>query len=346
MLKGYDPLIIEEMQSDQERGEPLPSAVKPFPADAPRIDLVPGVDTGLGAMPFAAVVAQRCSRRRFVDEAMTLAELSFVLWATQGIRRVSHDNQGRIAHTLRTVPSAGARHPFETYVAVRRVDGVPPGLYQYLPVEHKLGFVSYSPSLMNDIVSACHGQAFVGRGAVVLIWTALPYRMEWRYANYAQKFVALDAGHVGQNLYLAAEAIGCATCTIGAYLQPDIDKLIGVDGNDEFTIYLAPVGRAFKPKIVALSSATLQRFTGKYALEEDPQRTFEVNCDGNQIRIRGKSGPWFDLKPQSDLKFLLEDADLEIEFEASSDGAITALWLVTDNGRSKAPRVAPNSQVT
>ena len=93
------------------------------------------------------------------------------------------------------------------------------------------------------INEACLDQTFVGKGAVVFIWTVIPYRAEWRYSIVAHKMIALDAGHVCQNLYLACEAIRAGTCAIGAYTNKKIDAVVGVDGVDEFVIYMAPVGK-------------------------------------------------------------------------------------------------------
>jgi SagB-type dehydrogenase family enzyme len=93
------------------------------------------------------------------------------------------------------------------------------------------------------LTEATLGQAFVGRAAVVFIWTAIPYHMEWRYGLAAHKVIALDAGHVCQNLYLACEAVGTGTCAVAAYHQLLMDRLVRVDGSEEFVIYLAPVGK-------------------------------------------------------------------------------------------------------
>lgn len=82
--------------------------------------------------------------------------------------------------------------------------------------------------------------------AAFFMWTSLPYRMEWRYSIASAKIIAIDAGHVCQNLYLACEAIGCGTCGIGAYWQDLMDRFLGVDGEDEFAVYMAPVGRAIQ----------------------------------------------------------------------------------------------------
>jgi SagB-type dehydrogenase family enzyme len=87
-----------------------------------------------------------------------------------------------------------------------------------------------------------HDQKFVGYCAACFIWTAIPYRMEWRYTLQAKKDILIEAGHVCQNLYLACEAINAGTCGIAAYDQKKIDKLLDIDGKDEMTVYLAPVG--------------------------------------------------------------------------------------------------------
>ena len=79
--------------------------------------------------------------------------------------------------------------------------------------------------------------------AVYFIWTAIPYRTEWRYSSASAKLVALDAGHLCQNLYLACEAVSCGTCGIGAYDQKKCDSFVKADGKDEFVVYLAPVGK-------------------------------------------------------------------------------------------------------
>ena len=189
-------------------------------------------------MDVYTAIARRQSRRRFADTELTRAELAFLLWATQGVRK-----QIGPGTLLRTVPSAGARHAFETYLYVRRVEGLAEGVYRYLSVEHELACLREEPGMGESVTEACFGQAFAGRSAVTFFWTTIPYRMEWRYLQAAHKVIALDAGHVCQNLYTACECIGAGTCAIGAYDQEAVDQLIGVDGEDEFTVYIAPVGK-------------------------------------------------------------------------------------------------------
>ena len=222
---------LEEFDTDQKKGLSSPPMQKPYPDGAQLLKLVPPEDFSLGKTPLIDAIAQRRSKRKFLPEALTLEELSFLLWATQGPSGSSY--------RLRTAPSAGARHPFETYLIINNVDGVKPGLYRYLVVEHALLLLGTAPK----ITDACLGQAFCDDAAVVFVWTAIPYRTEWRYSIIAHKMIAIDAGHVCQNLYLACGAIQAGTCGIGAYDHKKIDALIGVDGAEEFTVYLAPVGK-------------------------------------------------------------------------------------------------------
>ena len=145
--------------------------------------------------------------------------------------------------TLRTVPSSGARHAFETYLLVNRVQGLHPGLYRFLAIKHKLAEVSLDPSLANKITEARLQQRHLNTSAVTFIWTAVPYRMVWRYGERGYRYLHIDAGHVCQNLYLAAEAIGSGVCAIGAFNDEDINNLLGIDGKEQFVIYVAAVGK-------------------------------------------------------------------------------------------------------
>jgi SagB-type dehydrogenase family enzyme len=230
---------IDFSQTDQSRSVPPPPLEKPFPADAERLDLPPvGKWAGIKSLDLTSAIGNRQSRRQFTAEPLRLDELSFLLWAVQGVRQ-------RLAPgaVLRTVPSAGNRHALETYLAVLNVIGVKPGCYRYLPLEHQLLHLFEEEQMPRKLAEATLGQTFVSRAAAVFIWTTIPYRMEWRYGLAAHKVIALDAGHVCQNLYLACEAIGAGTCAVAAYHQQLMDQLVRVDGSNEFVIYLAPVGK-------------------------------------------------------------------------------------------------------
>jgi SagB-type dehydrogenase family enzyme len=185
----------------------------------------------------SSAIKNRKSHRKFLQVSLSIKEISYLLWATQGIRKKAGGT------VLRTVPSAGNRHAIETYLLIIDVEGLEPGIYRYLPLEHQLVFESSEDDLPEKIADATLGQYFIGTAPVVFVWTTIPYRMEWRYSLAAHKVIAIDAGHICQNLYLACEAIKAGTCAVAAYHQGLMDELIGIDGEDEFTIYLAPVGR-------------------------------------------------------------------------------------------------------
>ncbi len=193
---------------------------------------------GWARMPVGEAIARRESVRQYDAAPLTLEELAALLWATQGVRRMLSPISAR-----RSVPSAGARHAFETYLAVSRVEALPAGLYRYLPFDGQLAQLAIDPQIGHRAADACLGQRFVALAAVTFFWTAIPARMEWRYDLAAHKVIAIDAGHVCQNLYLACESLGLGTCAIAAYDQEACDRLLGVDGDEEFTLYLAPVGR-------------------------------------------------------------------------------------------------------
>ncbi|GAB6094789.1 SagB/ThcOx family dehydrogenase [Desulfatiferula olefinivorans] len=225
--------------TDQNRGLPAPPLEKPVPDGATLIDLSrPGDFTTIYQTDLTEAIARRKSHRAYQKKPLTLEHLAYLLWATQGLR--ARPVQGS---AYRTVPSAGCRHAFETYLVVLAVDTLAPGIYRYLPLSHRLVQVSAPAMLAEKITIAALGQPYPGKAAVTFIWAAVPRRMEWRYGLAAHKVMALDAGHVCQNLYLACEAIGAGTCAIAAYDQDELDELLGLDGTDEFAMYLAPVGR-------------------------------------------------------------------------------------------------------
>ena len=230
---------LESLATDQKLNRPQPPLQKPCPGGTETVAL-PAVNPAvLVDSDLYLCMKRRRSRRSWIAGSLALEELSFLLWATQGVQRIF----GRNYSTFRPVPSGGARHPFETYLAVNHVTGLDPGLYRYLPLSHQLVLLARRALLGPGLTEACRGQEFVGDAAVVFIWSCIPYRGEWRYSVAAHKIMLLDAGHLCQNLYLACEAIGSGTCAVAAYDQRRIDTLVGLDGTDEFVVYLAPVGK-------------------------------------------------------------------------------------------------------
>ncbi len=227
----------DTLELDQRRGVAVPALEKPYPPASALIDLVPPADITIGTMPLIEAIRKRQSCRKYQSVSLTIEELSFLLWATQGVKKIIMDGYA----TRRTVPSGGSRHPFETYLAVQQVDNLAAGLYRYLAIEHKLLLLNEDLEIGTKLAESCAD--FALESAVTFIWTAVPYRTEWRYGPLSTKLITQDSGHVCQNLYMACTAIQAGTCAVGGYHQTKMDALLGVDGVDEFTIYCAPVGK-------------------------------------------------------------------------------------------------------
>ncbi|MFX0092290.1 MAG: SagB/ThcOx family dehydrogenase [Candidatus Hodarchaeota archaeon] len=231
----------EDFQTDQQKNVPNPPLQKSYPVDVTIVDLVniEKIKCGKEARLYD-VLKRRRSHRSYTEESLTLEEFSFLLWSTQGVHEVTkHHGSG----TRRVVPSGGARHPFETYLIVNRVDGLKPGFYRYLAIEHQLLLIKDMEKVDKDQVNQIAHQGFIPKAAVIFIWAVIPYRMEWRYSITSYRAIAIEAGHICQNLYLACGALNLGTCAIAAYNQEICDGLFDLDGKDEFTMYLAPVGR-------------------------------------------------------------------------------------------------------
>lgn len=230
----------EEFDSDQKLLRRQPPLVK-----APVSETVVPLTREFGGLAtendFVKILQKRRSNRVFTGGTVTAAQLSLLLWATQGVKGIRGNNYA----TLRTVPSAGARHPFETYLYVKNVEGLKPGFYHYLPMEHSLellGEEAQYGDCRERITGSVRGQKWVLRANVIFYYSVVPVRGEWRYAFNAHRVMMIDAGHMVENLYLACAALGLGTCAIGAVDEEIGNTLFGLDGTEEFIFYAAPVG--------------------------------------------------------------------------------------------------------
>lgn len=224
--------------SDQEKGLPQPPLELPFDDSMPIINLPNPKTLAIPSIDLRTAIDRRHSIRLYRDEPLSMEELSYLLWSTQGVKAVT-----KRPCTLRTVPSGGARHAFETYLMVRAVAGLEPGIYRFLAIEHKLQLVKPGKRTLQDVTDLCGGQKMVKLSAVTFVWTAVPYRMVWRYNQRAYRGLFLDAGHVCQNLYLAAEAIDCGVCAINAFFDDEFNTYLGFDPAQQFVIYCASLGK-------------------------------------------------------------------------------------------------------
>jgi SagB-type dehydrogenase family enzyme len=195
-----------------------------------------GEPTNKGGEGIWEVMDRRRSRRDYSREGLSFDILSQLIWATQGIT-------GREGpYLFRTTPSAGALYPTETYLIAHRIERLKPGIYH-------LDVPAFSLELLREgdcsreIAAAALHQSMAVTAAAVFVWTAVINRSSWKYGERASRYIYLDAGHIGQNLYLAATALKLGCCTIGAFYDDKVNQIIGVDGKEETAIYLAAVGK-------------------------------------------------------------------------------------------------------
>jgi SagB-type dehydrogenase family enzyme len=180
-------------------------------------------------------LTRRRSERRYRDRPLTQEELAGLLWATQGITAAAGN------FLLRASPSAGALYPVETYLAVHRAAGLDPGIWHFQVSSAALELIA-AGDCRRELVAAGLGQDFLGTAAVVFIWTGVLNRARWKYRERAIRYLFLDAGHICQNLMLAATALRLGVCPVGAFFDGEVEDLLQVDGVQEPALYLAAVG--------------------------------------------------------------------------------------------------------
>ncbi len=184
---------------------------------------------------FTEIVSRRRSVREYSPRPLRREDVSFLLWVSSGIQRVE------AGHEFRTVPSAGALYPIDTYVIAHRVVGVERGVYHYGVRDHLLEEVAPG-DVGGDLSRAALFQQFCSEAAATFVWTAVFPRAKWKYRQRAYRYVYLDAGHIAQNLALAAVGLGLGSCQVAAFFDDEMNALLGVDGVEESVIYLSAVG--------------------------------------------------------------------------------------------------------
>lgn len=226
-------------QTDRRQGKPQPPIYWEAEPDLPRIALPHGIRQELPHALLWNAMGNRRSRRNFEQGPLSLVQLAYLCWITQGVQKSIVFNGDA---TLRPVPSAGAKHAIETMLLIRRVKGLQPGLYRYLPKEHALVLAQpWTEKWEEEINHAFASNGFQRHSAVTFFWIAVPERIVWHHGQRGYRDLYLDAGHIGQNLYLAAEGLGLSACTICVFDDEKMKKLLALPG-DLFLIYTAAVG--------------------------------------------------------------------------------------------------------
>lgn len=164
-------------RSDQSRNLPQPPLEMEYDASRQVRDLPAPENIKIRSFDLRHVIEGRRSIRKYSQEPLSIEELSYLLWVTQGVVHVTP------RATLRNVPSAGARHALETYLLINNVRDVPEGIYRFLASDHKLVELNTDPDIADRVTEGCLGQDFIQKSAVTFIWVADAYRMKWRYGD-------------------------------------------------------------------------------------------------------------------------------------------------------------------
>ncbi len=181
-----------------------------------------------GSMSVEEAIAKRRSIRSYRGEPLTLEQLSQLLWAAQG---VTHEKK-------RSAPSAGATYPFEIYVVVGNVKGLKSGVYRYDPFEHTISLIKEG-DYRKALQKAALDQTWVGNAAVDIVLVAFYERTTDYYGNRGVRYVHMEAGHIGENIYLQATALGLGTVAVGAFYDDRVAEVVGTEG---VPLYIFPVG--------------------------------------------------------------------------------------------------------
>jgi len=187
-----------------------------------------------GKVSVEEAMARRRSVRHYGPKALPLETLSQILWAGQGIT----DSEG----VFRTAPSAGALYPLELYAVVRKggVEGLPEGVYHYLPKEHALA-LARAGDFASELEDATWGQEIVKEAAATVVMMGVSGRTAEKYGRRATQYMLQESGHAAQNIFLQATTLGVCTVTMGAFSEGAVRRAVGA-GADERPLYLQPLG--------------------------------------------------------------------------------------------------------
>ncbi|MFX1496915.1 MAG: SagB/ThcOx family dehydrogenase [Promethearchaeota archaeon] len=211
-----------------------PETYKSYP-DAVRIIKLPTPKFDK-KISFWDVILNRKSIRKFKNNPITLPQLSLLLFGITGLTRIFPQ------FAFRTVPSAGGLYPIETYPVINNVEGIERGIYHYNIPNHSVELLREG-DFRSEIMRGCLDQQLAFNSALNIVWTAIIERSKWKYLQRCYRYIYMDVGHIGQNFYLIAEALGLGACTIGAIYDDEINKSIGIDGVTETAIYVGVIGK-------------------------------------------------------------------------------------------------------
>lgn len=184
-----------------------------------------------GEMSVELALKERRSIREFSRKSLALEDVSQLLWAAQGIT-------GR--RGLRAAPSAGALYPLELYVVAGDVDGLSPGIYRYRPKTHDLLLIANGDP-RKLLAAAALDQAVLRRAPAILVITGIYQRTMDKYGQRGRRYVHMEVGHAGQNVYLQATSRGLGTVMVGAFHDQKVSNALRLPEDHE-PLGLMPIG--------------------------------------------------------------------------------------------------------
>ncbi len=240
------PIVVKRGVASHQNNAPGPVAKEDLFLPIPVVKSVPHGETVKLPAPepirgeLGALLRSRRSRRSFTGERISLQALATLLGHAAGVTGAT-EAYGFSRLPLRPFPSSGGLGSPEIYLCVQRVDGLEPGLYHYAVADHALERMrDDDPSRF--IAGRTFGQAWVGEGAVTFIITGLYDRLRWKYGERGYRYMCMDAGFLGQNLYLVGEAMGLGVCALAGFYDDDVDRFLGIDTSEEMVLMLMSVG--------------------------------------------------------------------------------------------------------
>ena len=210
---------------------PVPKGTKPIKLPNPNRIRIPD-------MPVREALESWEPVGFFSRSSLTMKELSYLLWCTQGERKL----EGSLTN-IRNVPSSGERHPIDTYFMVGEIEDLPTGIYRYLPGTHRIMAIREDSDLPFSMGTASMNFKVITRAAVTFLWAASPYRSVWALGNRGYRSIFIEAGHICQALIMASACIGCRVHPIDLFRDQMMAQLAGLDPESQWPLYIAAVGR-------------------------------------------------------------------------------------------------------
>ena len=185
-----------------------------------------------GKVSVEKALFERRSVRDYANEAVSLAEVSQLLWAAQGVTEPAG---------YRTVPSAGALYPLEVYLVAGQVASLPAGIYRYSPRGHELVKI-VDGDKRAELCAAALGQTALRQAPATIVLTAIYERTTRKYRDRGIRYVHMEAGHAAQNLCLQAVSLDLGSVVIGAFYDEEVKKALSLPGAEE-PLYAIPFGK-------------------------------------------------------------------------------------------------------